>query len=166
MSCWAKGGNYPDPPRDGNGILHRYAGGSKGGTDAILTCPAIRKGYTQMVVSHNYSQWVDYVWGEKGFGVNYAGTTTWDDDTGSFTNLHSSKIDVPSRMTYFAESLGWHVGLYQGYWNSPERSTATTPTARHFDNYDMVFCDGHVETGPLEKFYQPEYWYNPNANRK
>ena len=25
----------------------------------------------------------------------------------------------------------------------------------------VAFADGHVDTGPLDTFYQPEYWFNP-----
>jgi len=164
MSCYQGPGDYPDPPRDGNGILRPYAGGSKQGIDAILSCPAMKKGPTRMQVSHANRYWMDYVWGEKGFGVNYAGTCTWDD--GGFVNIPANWIDVPAKLIYMAESLGWHVGLYQGYYDNPEAATATTPTARHFGNFDMVFCDGHVDAGPLDTFYQHEYWHNPNTRRK
>ena len=164
MTLWHKSGNYPDPPRNGDGILQPYSGGSKGGLNAILTCPSIKKGPTRMMVSHAHSYWMDYIWGEKGFGLNVRGTTTWDN--GSYVPIPVGKIDVPVRLTYMAESLGFHAGIYHGYWGYTEGVTSDTPTARHFDNYDMVFCDGHVETGPIETFYQPEYWQNPNTRGK
>ncbi len=46
-----------------------------------------------------------------------------------------------------------------------EDVTRGTPTPRHFGKFDMVFVDGHVETGTLEEFYQPQYiernWVGP-----
>ena len=153
MTCWYKSGRYPDPPRSGDGTLQPYAGGHKNGIGAILSCPSVKKGPRKLVVSHAWEQWTDYAWGEKAFGVNYAGAC----------GIPIHQIDVPDHLVYMAESVGWHMGLYQGYYDNPEASSVTTPTPRHFGNFDMVFCDGHVDTGPLETFYQHEYWYNPNT---
>ena len=34
----------------------------------------------------------------------------------------------------------------------------------HAAEYMAESQDGHVDTGPLETFYQHEYWYNPNTD--
>ena len=152
MTCWYKGGNYPDPPRNGDGVLRPYAGSAKHGVEGILSCPATKKGPTFMMINHRgLPKWPDYVFGEKSFGVNYAGAC----------GIPISKIAVPGHMIYGAESLGWHIGIYQGFYDNPASSIGTTPWAHHFDNFDMAFCDGHVESGPLDTFYQHEYWFNP-----
>jgi len=104
-----------------------------------------------MMINHrNLPKWVDYVFGEKSFGVNYAGAC----------GIPVGKIPRADSLIYACESLGWHIGIYQGYYGNPAGSIGTTPWPHHFDNFDMAFCDGHVEAGPLDTFYQPEYWVN------
>ncbi len=56
-----------------------------------------------------------------------------------------------------ADGLGWTHTIYPHYMNNPAQSTATSPAERHFGKFDMVFCDGHVDSGPLDVFYQPQY---------
>lgn len=152
MTCWHKGGNYPDPPRNGDGVLRIYAGSAKHGKEGILMCPATKKGPTKMMINHRgLPKWEDYVFGEKSFGVNYAGAC----------GIPVSKIARADSLIYACESLGWHIGIYQNFYSNPEGSIGTTPWPHHFDNFDMAFADGHVDTGPLDTFYQPEYWFNP-----
>jgi len=166
MTFWHKSGNYPDPPRNGDGILGPYTGSSKAGLDAILSCPSMRKGATRTSFTFRYSNYEDYVWGERAFALNYSGVCTWDNPTGSFVPIRVEKIDVPDHLMYMAESLGWAQAIYAGYTGNPDGGTGVTPTPRHFGNFDLVFCDGHVDCGEVEIFYQPEYLDNPNTAPK
>ena len=69
----------------------------------------------------------------------------------------SKEIVRPSQLMYMCDGMGIEPAVYQGYWDYPDASTATTPTPRHFDTFQMVFCDGHVDGGPLDTFYRPQY---------
>jgi len=160
MTFWHKGGNYPDPPRNGDGLLRPYSGSSKNSLDAILSCPAMKKGGVPKYVTHNGNGWNDWVFGERGFGLNFSnvmeeveGGARW----GELRIMQAGKINRPSKLIYMAEGIGWCQAMYPGYYNDPGQSTATTPTERHFGDFDMVFCDGHVDHGPLDVFYRPQY---------
>ena len=162
MTCWQKGGNYPDPPRNGDGILQQYAGSSKNSLDGILSCPAMKKGGVPMVVTHNWNSWNDWVFGAKAFGLNFSNVMEPNQRGARWSELRvmqANKINRPSQLIYMAEGIGWCQAMYPGYYNAPEASTATTPFERHFGEFDLVFCDGHVDHGSLDVFYQPQYIY-------
>ena len=166
MTMWFKSGNYPDPPRNGDGILQPYTGSSKNGLDGIPSCPSIPRGWSSVTLTHNWSSYQGWIFGVRGFALNYSGVCTWDDPTGSFVPIRIEKIDVPSHLMYMAEGRGSGQAIYAGYTQDPAASTAATPMPRHFGDFHLVFCDGHVDGGPLETFYQPEYLANPNTRPK
>ena len=159
MSCWFKSGAYPDPPKDGNGILGKYTAGSKKGIDGILSCPVMRRGPTFREVIHNWTPQEAWVWGEKGYGLNYNDGVTRVNSDGDRVPLRVEEIDRPADLLYMCDGFGYTTAIYSGFWENPEeRSPGTTPTPRHFGEFQMVFCDSHVDVGPLEVFYQPGYF--------
>ncbi|MDP5878248.1 MAG: hypothetical protein QF425_11415, partial [Dehalococcoidia bacterium] len=166
MTMWFKSGNYPDPPRNGDGILGPYTGSSKRGLDGIPSCPSIRKGVATMTLTHRWESYPGWIFGERAFALNYSGVCTWDTSTSSFVPIRVEKIDVPDHLMYMAEGRGSGQAIYAGYTHDPSGSTGATPMPRHFGDFHLVFCDGHVDGGPLEKFYQPEYLANPNTRPK
>jgi len=166
MTCWHVGGRYPDPPRNGDGILGPYMSSSKKSLDGILSCPSMGKGGRSMILTHNSQSYEGWVWGEKGFGMNFSGVCTWDSPSGSYVPIRVEKIDVPDHLMFMAEVIGWGQHVYPGRYDNTDGNTASTPTPRHFGNFDLVFCDGHVDSGPLETFYQFEYVDNPNTKPK
>ena len=157
VTCWYKGGDYPDPPRNGDGTLGPYTGGSKGGLDAILSCPALKKGPTRKIVVHNWRQYEHSVWGEKSYAMNFDNGIMSPTRYRDVFLMKFNKIDRPSQLIYMVDGLGWTHTIYPHYMNNPAQSTATSPAERHFGKFSMVFCDGHVDSGPLEVFYQPQY---------
>jgi len=156
MTCWYRGGNYPDPPRNGDGTMAPYTSSSKHGLDGILSCPAMKKGPTRTTVVHNWQRYEQFLWGEKSYGMNFDNVmahSRWRD----LYLLRFSEINRPHKLMYMADGLGWAHSIYPSYMNNPAQSTATTPVERHCGNFAMVFCDGHTDSGPLDVFYQPEY---------
>lgn len=156
MTFWFKGGNYPDPPRDGNGVLQPYTGSSAGGLGTILTCPTLNSGPSPMYLTWAGSGWDGWIWGERGFALNYNNVMKRMAD-GSLAHLKVNEIVNPSTLIYMADGSGWGQAIYEGLYDVTEQYTAVVPADRHLGNFNMVFCDGHVETGPLETFYQRQY---------
>ena len=166
LTHWKHGSIESQPVRDGDGFLGPYTGSRKGGLSAILSCTSAKRGPTFGHYAHNGRAYPMEIWGEHTFGLNYAGTTTWNERTGRFEETRIEKIWWPGQLIYKCDGLGGWTPIYQSFVNDPSYSPLTTPTARHFDEFQIVFCDSHVEVGPLYKFYQPEYLRNDYVKHK
>ena len=154
--------DYSRPPRNSDGILSRYTSGRSGGIQAILSCPAVKRGPTKMRLTHYWNYFYDAAWGEKTYGLNYRGVCDWD-GVGRFMEAPVRKIDRPFQLMYMCDGMGVEPCIYQSFYDFPYASSAYTPTPRHFDQFQLVFCDAHVECGPLDQYYRREYLYNPNT---
>ena len=142
------------PPKGTDGILRRYIGNREHGTEAALSCPAQPRGPILMNVTHAGFPFTAWIWREASFCINWAGTTNAD-----MGEIPISKIADPRQIIFMADGL--RMGIYPNFTDDPSISTGSTPTARHFGEFQMVFCDGHVEVGPMDVFYQPQYLINP-----
>ncbi len=156
MTFWDSGGMTAHQPRDGNGILHLYTGSSKTGLNAIFTCPALEPGPQVLTWGGTaYNTWIS---GKMGFGLNYRHVTP---QTAGELVLKVDEVNRPSELIYMADGSGWTLDIYDSLYPSspypPEMYTAGVPADRHFGNFDMVFCDGTVNTGPLDEFYEARY---------
>ena len=101
----------------------------------------------------------------KSFAQNYY-YTTWPlpNDGGRLPVLYS-RIPRPAELVHFCDSPGVEVLVYPvGYVEATggwPAHTADIPEARHFDEFNMIFVDGHVESGTLEDRYVHEYFTTP-----
>jgi len=159
LTFWHADCSRSTPPRGSDGFLGRYAGGVARGIDSILSCPAPRRGPTLMDWTFRGLTETSLIWGEVSYALNYAGVCDWDAESTRFVEVPIRRIHRPAQLMYMCDGL--RLAIYQSYTDNPEISTGATPTPRHFGNFQLVFCDAHVDGGPLDVFYQPEYLLNP-----
>ena len=119
MTCLFKSGPYPDPPKDGNGIFGKYTSGSKQGIDGILSCPVMKRGPTYGEVIHNSIALGAWVWGEKGYGLNYTGVTTTDPGSSRRYPIRVEQIGRPADLMYMCDGFGWTTAIYRGFTSNP-----------------------------------------------
>ena len=149
------------PPRNGDGFLGAYTPSSKGGIEGILGCPAVPWGPTSAVLHWRGTPVGPIeIWRARTFGLNVWGVTERNENR-DFEEIQARRIDRPAEMTYMCEAWGGLFGMYPPPRNT-EADSFASPAVRHFGEFQMVFCDGHIEHGPLNIWYRREFWLNPN----
>jgi len=150
------GTNYMDPVRGGDGIYAPYLNNSDKRKTNLLGCPSVPdrieyKEYVHWGVPHIYA-----IERGKSYCHNFNETTRMEGQESH--PLLSSKISFPSELVHMADGPGRAVHFHlisESGWPS---WTADIPTARHFDEFTMVFCDGHVEIRPMVGTFPDPYF--------
>ena len=158
LTFWHADDSRSTPPRGSDGFLGRYTGGGGREISSILSCPAPRRGPTLTEWTFYGTRETTLLWGEVSYALNYAGVCDWDAEATRYVEVPIRRIDRPAQLMYMCD--GRRLAIYQTFTDNPEMGTGATPTPRHFGNFQLVFCDGHVDGGPLDMFYQPEYLVN------
>ena len=154
--------NVMDPVRNGDGFYAPYLTNSESGKLNLLGCPSVPDRLERKVYLHNGRPNNYYIERGKSYCLNYSQVTDIrpKEDYRSFP-LPVSRIERPSELVYMAEgpARAVHFHLYpEDDWAN---STADIPNARHFDEFNMVFLDGHADRRPMigtypDPFFQPQ----------
>ena len=147
--------NFIDPPLDGEGFLSRYVRGSRQGLDAVPACPSLAT-HGPVALTYNGRTLEVHVYRQKAYALNFRAVTQWSPP--NLYPLPAGEVERPNQLVWMCDGAGSTVYIHQGYWDRPEVSEISTPAERHSGSFQMVFCDGHVEAGPLDVYYQPEYF--------
>ena len=154
-----------DPLRDNDGFLAPYLpSNSKDtlvegmGCASVPVAPEVSTNYVQ----NGTARW-RWRYRARSFSHNYY-YTTWPVDGGRLPVLYS-RFPRPAELVHIAdgpavESMIYPVGYIEGSGGWPAH-TADMPEARHFDNFNMIFVDGHVDAGTLEDRFTHEYFTTP-----
>ena len=151
-----------DPVRGCDGFLSPYLPSNR--KDVIsegMGCPSVPPGPE---FNNNYIQngtrRERYRYRAKSYAHNYY-YTTWPNEPLPLPVLFS-RIPRPADLVHFCDSPGIEVLIYPvGYVESTggwASHTAEIPEARHFDEFNMIFVDGHVDSGTMEDRYDYEYF--------
>ena len=154
-----------DPVRGSDGFLSPYLpSNNKEIISEGMGCASVPPGpeFTNHYVQNGTAR-ERYRYRAKSYAHNYY-YTTWPDD--ERTPIPFSRVPRPSALVHFCDSPGvevliYPVGYVEGTGGWPAH-TADIPEARHFDNFNMIFVDGHVDSGTLEDRYDYEYFTTPD----
>ena len=161
LSVWEKGGPYAGGPRDGNGILAEYLGTEGQGLDLVRHCPSMKDtfGYGSYFGAVYYQPFFKY----QSYAPN-SYVTSQGKLGAQFQYLPFPFDDVnatPTKTIAMVDSSGGYpytFGPRDGSWYD---FNARNATPRHFDRFNSMFLDGHVEGCTLEEHYTEEYWTPP-----
>jgi len=145
-----------DPVRGGDGYYGPYLSNSDRSNRNLLGCPSIPDRIEFKEYVHNHVPHIFAIERGKTYCHNFSQTT------GGASNIRYplpfGKIPRPAELVYIAEGPGRAVHFHLIPEDSWEAWTADIPTPRHFDEFTMVFCDGHAELGPMVGTYPDPYF--------
>jgi len=152
-----------DPLRDADGFLSPYlSSNSKEVAEEGMGCPSIPDGpeYNTDYI-HGGNSLIRWRYSVKGYAHNYHYTTWPADDR---LPVLVSRIPRPAELVHLCESPGvdcliYPVGYVEDRW---DLFTADIPEARHFGEFNMIFVDGHVDSGTMEARFNREYFVTPD----
>jgi prepilin-type N-terminal cleavage/methylation domain-containing protein/prepilin-type processing-associated H-X9-DG protein len=162
LSVWEKGGPYQGGPRDGNGIFAAYLGTENEGLEQVKHCPSMLRdtaGYGTYFGAVYYQTYFKY--------QTYAPNSyiTAQGKLGpAFQYLQIPLDDVnatPTTTIAMVDSSGGYpytFGPRDGSWYDFSSRNAAP---RHFDRFNALFLDGHVEGCTLEEHFTEKYWTPP-----
>jgi prepilin-type processing-associated H-X9-DG protein/prepilin-type N-terminal cleavage/methylation domain-containing protein len=157
LTAWSSTSvKHEEPPRGGDGFLGVYLQSANlHDMRNVLGCPSLPANPTLRKLTIRKFELDCYVYREKAFALNYEYTTAGWGKTNESIKLTNKK--KPSSLVFMADGSG-----NQLFIEPPNRSSTTdpregntfyVPAIRHSGNFNMVFCDGHVESGNWEKSY-------------
>ena len=160
ITCWYKNGPYTDPVRGGDGYLGRYTGSNfyRVSKENILSCPTYPEGPETVTLTNEGRNIIGHVYRAKSFSHNIQTVNTF---TGAPRRLDSFKDlshmvllgDGSATNIYLKEPTHRdHTGL--DLW----QLEASTPNAKHLGNFDMLFLDGHADSGTTDQYYTNSYF--------
>ena len=164
VSTWqAKG----DPLRDNDGFLSPYLPSNSEDTLVEgMGCASVPVGpeVTTQYVQNGTARW-RYRYRARSYSHNYYYTTWPLPNDGGRLPVLFSRIPRPTDLVHMAdgpavETIIYPVGYIESTGGWPAH-TADMPEARHFDNFNMIFVDGHVDAGTLEDRFTHEYFTTP-----
>jgi len=154
-----------DPVRGSDGFLSPYLpSNSKDAAEQGMGCPSVPVGpeFTSHYIQNGTAR-ERYRYRAKSYAQNYY-YTTWP--PGDREPVLFSRIPRPAELVHFCDSPGVEVLIYPvGYVENTggwESHTADIPEVRHFDDFNMIFVDGHVDSGTMDARYNREYFVTPN----
>ena len=152
--------------QDADGFLSPYLPSNRKGVAAKgMGCPSVPTGpVDNSDYIHNGRVLNRWRYRVKSYAHNYY-YTTWPlpNNDGRLPVAHS-RIPRPAELVHMCESsavdaLIYPVEYVQDQWDF---FTAEIPEARHFDEFYMVFVDGHVASGTLDDRFNQAYFTTPD----
>ena len=159
-----------DPVRGADGFLSPYLpSNNKEIISEGMGCASVPPGpvFTNYYVQNGTAR-ERYRYRAKSYAHNYYYTTwpDWPDGAKPRPPVLFSRIPRPSDLVHFCDSPGVEVLIYPvGYVESTggyPAHTAEIPEVRHFDEFNMIFVDGHIDSGTLEDRYDHPYFTTPD----
>ena len=161
-------GNYKDPVLDGNGFfgpyLPNYDSGGVGSNP--VGCPSVPTRVIMTALRNGGPIQMYPVSRDRTYILNYT-YVTWPIQVGvGKPERHPvlySKFPKPAELVYMCDGPGnWshcYPVTYVG--EDWESFSASSPAARHFDKFNMVFVDGHIDSGTMEDRFTAQYFATP-----
>ena len=164
VTTWQEKG---DPLRDNDGFLSPYLPSNSENTlEDGMGCASVPVGpvVTTHYVQNGTPRW-RYRYRARSYAHNYYFTTWPLPNDGGRLPVLFSRIPNPSGLVHMGDGPAVEIIFYPisyvdgtGGWPA---HTADMPEARHFDEFNMIFVDGHVDSGTLEDRYTHEYFTTP-----
>jgi prepilin-type N-terminal cleavage/methylation domain-containing protein/prepilin-type processing-associated H-X9-DG protein len=158
-----------DPLRDTDGFLSPYLPANRRKVaERGMGCPAVPPGPERSShYVHHGRRLIRWRYRVKSYAHNYHFTTwpSWDDNVRY--PVHYSRIPRPADLVHLCDSSAVDVLIYPvdfiSFYGGWPNYTADIPEARHDDEFNMVFVDGHVDAGTLEgrfghQHFSTKYW--------
>jgi prepilin-type N-terminal cleavage/methylation domain-containing protein/prepilin-type processing-associated H-X9-DG protein len=169
LTAWSSTSTDEEPPRSGDGFLGPYMGDVKS-SDILkkaLGCQTLSDRPTIKKLLIRGAPRDCYVYRAKSYALNYVYTTALVNY--KRVPMKAEKIRKPSNLVFMVDGAGnqpFIVPANMSYYSEPrEKNTYYVPSIRHAKKFNMVFCDGHVESGGWSSHYTIEnfqYYYSQN----
>lgn len=164
LSVWERGGPYQGGPRSGDGLLGPYLGTEEDqGVEQVKHCPSIKD-------HHAYHSWLGGIYYNKlnrymsyapnlnvtGFSLHGATENGGPTQPPTLEEV-SGQSNRTIAMVDSSGGLPYTMGPPQvpPVW---ELNTSRNAAPRHFERFNAMFIDGHVEGCTIEEHFNSYYW--------
>jgi len=156
LTVWYGGS---DPPRNGDGFLGPYLATGESSLRNILSCPSLPPGRSQVVLPYWGSPLPCSIFGEKGYAINEKACPETPPGSRKRIPIRLTQVKRPAEFVYMCDGNGFLLMVFPGM--TAGFNDVYMPGVRHGNRFNLVFCDGHAESGTMDKhYYSTRYFYN------